>query len=331
MFNPQFGATSPSIPLNKEDVINKLVAVKQSIQLLRYDIQFGDVLGETSINSRMTFLRNEIDEINRLLYGSTAVHPPTPFPQIPTSRLLSKESDCVGGVTTPTKIPSSIEQIKNKTSKTTPTKQRSKILTIDGDQERRTVKKKSSNCSELTHQQQITYSNIVKSLLNTKKFKKTLNGWVQTSNFSTLFDSSTTDNDGGILRQKLLKKKELFFINFDGVGNVFGGYLSKEIQTINGWIRDPKSFVFSYYRNGELVKKKYLHRDGGSSFKLCSKGDSLYVFGKKKHDIKVAKLLQQSSSCTPTSYGSPKLIKPLAEDSQNPFALIRIVVLQLKK
>ena len=78
---------------------------------------------------------------------------------------------------------------------------------------------------------------------------------------------------------KLKGHRNVCIVIEDKNNNIFGGYISKEIE-INKHHFDSKSFVFSMKRNGEYKMKKYPLNEGCYDLKIfLDNHDILFAFG----------------------------------------------------
>ncbi|KAL7717254.1 TLDc domain-containing protein [Entamoeba marina] len=120
---------------------------------------------------------------------------------------------------------------------------------------------------------------------------------------SIIFDSDI-DGDGtnNVLMNKVMNKKNLYFISFDNENNVFGGYVDITIDTTGLYTTDPNSFTFSLIRNGKMKNIKYNIKNDHQLYAFYLRpNDFFYTFG-GSHDILVYKIGNSNSHCDPYSY-----------------------------
>ncbi|KAL7714424.1 TLDc domain-containing protein [Entamoeba marina] len=160
--------------------------------------------------------------------------------------------------------------------------------------------------------------------------------WSGKQHYNIIFDSKI-DGDGSnnVLRDKVMNKKNLYFIHFDNHQNIYGGYVNELIDKYNKRINDPNSFVFSLKRNNQNTFKKYLIKQNQhqNAFKLCANRDLLYYFGSTDgiscRDITTFKVGDPHSYCLPYSYEYNGENKPLSDSTNNKFTVERILVIQM--
>ncbi|KAL7720458.1 hypothetical protein QTN25_002226 [Entamoeba marina] len=161
-----------------------------------------------------------------------------------------------------------------------------------------------------------------------------LKEWSGKQKCSIIFDSKI-DGDGGnnVLHDKVINKKNLYFISFDNENNVFGGYLDTTIGTV-GNITDSNAFTFSLIRNGEFKNIKYEIKNDcrRHAFYLCFNSDCLYNFGSGfGNDISVCRIGNSNSHCFSTSYEYNGEQHPFIDntDSSNYFTVKRLLVMEM--
>ncbi|KAL7718134.1 TLDc domain-containing protein [Entamoeba marina] len=152
-----------------------------------------------------------------------------------------------------------------------------------------------------------------------------LKQWSNKNTFNVIFDSNI-DGDGSrnVLYDKVMKKSNLYFISSDDNGNIFGGYVSKEMS--DDLICDKDSFVFSLTRNGEESKAFRL-------FQINEEG-LLYKFGGNImfSDIKIFCVGKSNSYCYRgqyCGYNYDNKEDALVENSLQQFKVKRIIVLEM--
>ncbi|KAL7717099.1 TLDc domain-containing protein [Entamoeba marina] len=145
--------------------------------------------------------------------------------------------------------------------------------------------------------------------------------WTCKQKCSILFDSKI-DGDGsdGVLKNKILNKKNLCFIHFDQNKNVFGGYVNVPIVGNKDFITDQKAFLFSLIRNGQLKNIKYdlMKNEAKHSFylNLDDSSDLLYCFGYKKLEDQFYSFGQQFQGLSDNSFQS--IFSEQRNQQQNP-------------
>ncbi|KAL7715424.1 TLDc domain-containing protein [Entamoeba marina] len=168
--------------------------------------------------------------------------------------------------------------------------------------------------------------NYLKHLTNESCLKE----WSNLNEFTLLFDS---DIHGFVNNKEfssyLLNKKNLYIINFDEDGNVFGGYVNSRITDSRSFITDENAFVFSLLRNGVVKNSKYniIPSSKNESFALVG-SLGFYVFG--KIDIAVKQLGDNAAFCKQASFNYNGEEFPFTDHQfPNTFKLLRIVVVEM--
>ncbi|KAL7714419.1 TLDc domain-containing protein [Entamoeba marina] len=160
--------------------------------------------------------------------------------------------------------------------------------------------------------------------------------WSGKQHYNIIFDSKI-DGDGSnnVLGDKVMNKKNLYFIHFDNRQNIYGGYVNELIDGYRKDINDPNSFVFSLKRNNQNTLKKYLIKQDQHhhAFYLCSNYKVLYSFGSTNgstcDDITTLKVGDPQSYCKPYSYEYNGENKPLSDDGKKGLTVERILVIQM--
>ncbi|KAL7712291.1 TLDc domain-containing protein [Entamoeba marina] len=166
---------------------------------------------------------------------------------------------------------------------------------------------------------------------NLSPFDK-LREWSKKQNCSVLFDSKI-DGDGGndVLLNKVINKRNLYFISFDNENNVFGGYVDTIINKTNSFITDPNAFTFSLMRNNDKKNNKYEIKNNNQqyAFYLFSNKDDMYGFG-GGNAIHVGKINNSNSYCTSYSFEYTGDQHPFVDKNYpTQFAMKRILVIQM--
>ncbi|KAL7720955.1 TLDc domain-containing protein [Entamoeba marina] len=158
-----------------------------------------------------------------------------------------------------------------------------------------------------------------------------LKEWSQLDNATVLFDSDLKGNGFRTLDKTVFGKKNLYFITFDFNNNVYGGYLNTKVNSIDNWLQDDKSFVFSLMRNGEMKNRKYeIDLDAVLySFKIYSKDPDYVLYQFELGDISVTKIGLAQSYCGQTSYNYKGDKKALVDKFYPPFGLQRIIIVEM--
>ncbi|KAL7718475.1 TLDc domain-containing protein [Entamoeba marina] len=159
--------------------------------------------------------------------------------------------------------------------------------------------------------------------------------WSGKQHYNIIFDSKT-DGDGSnnVLLNKVINKKNLYFIHFDNDQNIYGGYVNELIDVYNEDINDPNAFVFSLKRNNQNTLKKYSikQNEHHRAFCLCPSQNVLYSFGFDGvhcRDITTFKVGDPQSYCLPYLYEYNGENNPLSFKSNNRFTIERILVIQM--
>ncbi|EMD49194.1 Hypothetical protein EHI5A_107940 [Entamoeba histolytica KU27] len=80
---------------------------------------------------------------------------------------------------------------------------------------------------------------------------KTFRTWSALKKCNLIYDSSINCYEE--FRRSVICRSNLFFINFDDQGNVFGAFVKKQITKINVFVKDKDHFLFSLNANGRIV------------------------------------------------------------------------------
>ncbi|KAL7713430.1 TLDc domain-containing protein [Entamoeba marina] len=154
--------------------------------------------------------------------------------------------------------------------------------------------------------------------------------WTNFGNYSMLFDSDIDGNGNGTLNKLLMNKKNLVFIHFDGDNNVFGGFLPRSIDKLNSYLSTPYAFLFSLFRNKEIINTKYKVKNGmlSNAFMMhSSTRDRLYSFG---IDLIVFQVGCRQSFSKPMCYFDyATQTNCLVQNHPYVFDMKRIIVLQM--
>ncbi|KAL7717095.1 hypothetical protein QTN25_005374 [Entamoeba marina] len=168
--------------------------------------------------------------------------------------------------------------------------------------------------------------NFVPSITKMKK-------WISKQHFNIIFDFKINGDNKGVLSNKLMNKKNLYFISVDNQNNVFGGYVDTIINKVDTFTKEFNDFVFSLIRNKKLNNVKYNIKKGeeGKAFHLNSIFDYLYVFGRNNdgYDVVVSKIGHTSQYiCKPVYYEYSGEQNSLL-DNTNKFSIKQVLVLEM--
>ncbi|KAL7718470.1 TLDc domain-containing protein [Entamoeba marina] len=160
--------------------------------------------------------------------------------------------------------------------------------------------------------------------------------WSGKHHYSIIFDSKIDGNgSNNVLRDKVINKKNIYFIHFDNRQNICGGYVNELIDVYNEDINDLNAFVFSLKRNNQNTFKKYSIKQNQHhyAFCLCPNQNVLYSFGSDNgiscEDITTFKVGDPQSYCNPYTYEYNGENKPLFDGNNNRFTIERILVIQM--
>ncbi|KAL7713664.1 TLDc domain-containing protein [Entamoeba marina] len=122
-----------------------------------------------------------------------------------------------------------------------------------------------------------------------------LKEWSTKTKINVIFDSDIDgDASNNVLHDIVLNKNNLYFIHFDSVGNIFGGYVSSKIDkscdgdetgydSVPYCIYDENAFIFLLMNNGKKDKQRYFIKQGceDEAFLLWfdDLDGALYTFG----------------------------------------------------
>ncbi|KAL7715688.1 TLDc domain-containing protein [Entamoeba marina] len=163
----------------------------------------------------------------------------------------------------------------------------------------------------------------------------TLEEWSELKQFNVLFDS---DVDGNVSNEtfnsKVIGKSNLYYINYDEDGNVFGCFVKDEVWKTNEYINGLGWFMFSLNSNERIKNpKRWLPKQScDEGFILYEKHVSYYAIGNSGwNDFCVCKINQKSSWCDNISKAFKGLGNSDLTGSRFPnlFSVKRIVVIQM--
>ncbi|GAB1218781.1 hypothetical protein ENUP19_0003G0069 [Entamoeba nuttalli] len=124
--------------------------------------------------------------------------------------------------------------------------------------------------------------------------------WTNRKVGNILFDSDKDDwnIDTSVFDKRIMNKEHIIIIIEDEEGNKFGGYVNEKIDKDDGWINDPKSFVFSLESKGRIEgMMKFDVKRPQRAFKIYNKSHNcLFSFG-YGGDIRVFKENDKTKSC----------------------------------
>ncbi|KAL7719088.1 TLDc domain-containing protein [Entamoeba marina] len=156
-----------------------------------------------------------------------------------------------------------------------------------------------------------------------------LKQWSEMNTHQVIFDSKV-DGDGytnNVLCDRVYGRSKLYFITFDGNGNVFGGYVSVNIDKAYVGIQDNKSFLCSIVRNGQKSNGKYPIQPNyvNNAFTLCCNNPDaiLYKFGSNFVVYKIGGNAQ--SICNSNEFSGNQFV------NNNNYKAQRLIVLQMKQ
>ncbi|EDR23016.1 hypothetical protein EDI_123210 [Entamoeba dispar SAW760] len=155
-----------------------------------------------------------------------------------------------------------------------------------------------------------------------------LQNWCNLNECQIVFDSSHNSHEQ--FNYKIMNKPNLYFINFDEFGYVFGAFVSVPIHETNKFISDPNHFIFSLKKSTFKPMKWNPIGDNSSNALFVYKNESyLYQVGHIGcfiiHQTGVAdsycKNLQIAYLGAPSSLSNT--------DSFEDFSVTRVVVIQM--
>ncbi|KAL7721032.1 TLDc domain-containing protein [Entamoeba marina] len=153
--------------------------------------------------------------------------------------------------------------------------------------------------------------------------------WSHSNQLSVIFDSDLHGNGYGTLFRAVYNKNNLYFIHFDNNDNIYGGYLFSTINKVNKFIEDPKAFVFSLVKNGDIKKETYLLTTQFKTRAFCLFSENsnhlLLQFG---CDICAYEINRNLSNCKPLCYDYNGIDTPFV-GTKNTFSLQRLIVVQM--
>ncbi|KAL7717595.1 TLDc domain-containing protein [Entamoeba marina] len=161
-----------------------------------------------------------------------------------------------------------------------------------------------------------------------------LRQWSNKKKYTVIYDwefDDGTSND--ILVNKVMNKRNLYFICVDYEKNVYGGYVSEEILKTDSWTKDPNAFVFTLARNGKITPKKFgiKKKSVNNAFWIHSNDYYLFQFA---YDIVVNKKGNERSYCQQECFDYGGTIKALTEkqgwEESHRFQVKQVVILQME-
>ncbi|KAL7714086.1 TLDc domain-containing protein [Entamoeba marina] len=163
-----------------------------------------------------------------------------------------------------------------------------------------------------------------------------LKEWCKKDTFTILYDSDIHGciNKNDFL-QRVINKRNMYFIHFDYNQNIFGGYVGENVDKIGLDITDKNAFIFSLVRNGKIknVKYKIQYQKISKAFYLYKSGNFLYDFG-GGFDIKISGILKKTCWCNSISKSNAYVYHdekyPLTDENYpKEFELQRILIIQM--
>ena len=159
--------------------------------------------------------------------------------------------------------------------------------------------------------------------------------WKSSSDGQIIFDSRAQNwsKSTSEFTTTLKGKKKIFIVINDMDGNIFGGFISKEITNENEWITDDNAFLFTIESNQRIAHPtKYPIKAEKAEHAFIMFGDDfdlLFQFG-YGYDIVVCKqdhLQNLNSGVNETSFDFQKIKNPLITGKT--FVPMRIVVIEM--
>ncbi|KAL7715609.1 TLDc domain-containing protein [Entamoeba marina] len=157
--------------------------------------------------------------------------------------------------------------------------------------------------------------------------------WSGKQNYNIIFDSDLDGDGKGVLENKVIHKRNLYFISFDNENNIFGGYVDTIINK-TGRITDPNAFVFSLIKNGKMKNIKYNIKNNQQKNVFCLNSNYvyLYLFGRydgEGRDILTPKIgFNSEYICKPVCYEYNGEQQPLRNNTRY-YTMKRILVLEM--
>ncbi|KAL7720774.1 hypothetical protein QTN25_001994 [Entamoeba marina] len=146
--------------------------------------------------------------------------------------------------------------------------------------------------------------------------------------FKVVFDSDSNGQENETFNTTIMNQPNLYFINYDSKGNVFGLFQKNPITTPWKWIEDTDQFFFLlFYNNTSLLKKYSLLNGMKGSFMCYENYGCLYSFGFFPNAC-----ISINKNNLPSSFGKVESIydcSPIDFNSNEPIFTKRIVVVQM--
>lgn len=113
--------------------------------------------------------------------------------------------------------------------------------------------------------------------LLTSKMKKQLSHWIgRDRQFKLLYKLTRDGGSAETYRLRCAYDWQTVIIFYNADGNVYGGYLSKNLGNTQNWRKDPLAFLFKLYTAGNWKPMKFPYIDGENNIVADSYGPWFY-------------------------------------------------------
>ncbi|KAL7716636.1 hypothetical protein QTN25_005931 [Entamoeba marina] len=164
-----------------------------------------------------------------------------------------------------------------------------------------------------------------------------LSEWCEKKTSHIVFDSNIDGSSNSVLFEKISKKHDLYFVNFDSKGNIFGAYIKSDITTLDEWNYDENHFVFVVKSNNKtLPPTKWLMNVGClGGVLIYDEDDRLYSVGNGNGFFTIWKTGLCECSChelneTYEMESPQELNGTNYPTDQEKFSIDRIVIFQMR-
>ncbi|KAL7720808.1 TLDc domain-containing protein [Entamoeba marina] len=87
-----------------------------------------------------------------------------------------------------------------------------------------------------------------------KKYQEQLTEWSSLKKGNIIYDSTIDSKLSKEFYERILNQPNIYIINVDEFGNIFGSYFKKPIDKIDSWMYTSDHFIFSLESNGKFTQ-----------------------------------------------------------------------------
>ena len=125
----------------------------------------------------------------------------------------------------------------------------------------------------------------------------TLEKWSHLRFKNVIFDSDVDESSNREFNSRIKGRSNLYFINIDENGMVFGGYFDGKIENTEMWNYGNKQFIFTMNEFGKKGQIKKCNQKKKSGIFITNRNDNmLYTF---YYGFGIAKPYKKDSYCCP--------------------------------